>query len=245
MRKPNKKRYFLQNTYYILRIIIIILIILGILDTRGYLNKKIITDIKNNIRSPSTEEVKEEEPVNNEYPDYFGHIKVENTNIDYPVVKGIDNTFYLDHRPDMSFDFSGSIYADYRCNLSDKNLILYGHNLKTGTMFTALKEYQNIGFYNEHKTIEFIGKKYKYKYKVCNVIVADINTDTVPFQTFDKNADKEIYEKWQEMCNDLSIYPNNIIDNKNTITLITCEGNIDSKRVIVQGKLIDKEKTNE
>ena len=72
----------------------------------------------------------------------FGWISVNNTNINYPVVKYTNNEYYLNHSFDKSQNSAGWIYSDYRntCDGFDKNLIIYGHNRKDGTMFSPMNE---------------------------------------------------------------------------------------------------------
>lgn len=72
----------------------------------------------------------------------FGWISVNNTNISYPVVKYTNNEYYLNHSFDHSTNSAGWIYSDYRnsCDGFDKNLIIYGHNRKDGTMFNPINE---------------------------------------------------------------------------------------------------------
>lgn len=72
----------------------------------------------------------------------FGWIEIANTEISYPVVKYSNNEYYLSHSFDQSTNSAGWIFADYRnyCNGYDKNLIIYGHNRKDGTMFNPLNK---------------------------------------------------------------------------------------------------------
>ena len=86
-------------------------------------------------------------------PDTYGWIKVEGTNIDYPVVKRGDNDYYLDHAYTGEYLPVGAIFADYRTSdtFSDNlNLVIYGHNVNTGSMFGSLKDFLNKDyFYNK------------------------------------------------------------------------------------------------
>lgn len=100
--------------------------------------------------------------------DTVGWIKVNNTEMDYPVVQSKDNDFYLNHSFDKTYNSAGWIFADYRNKLdgSDKNIILYGHNRKDGSMFAsagkaldsswcANKENQIITFYTPKGTLKY------------------------------------------------------------------------------------------
>lgn len=86
-------------------------------------------------------------------PDTIGWIYLPDTKINYPIVQAADNDFYLNTLFSGKKNPAGSIFADYRCN-DNTNLILYGHNMKNGTMFAPLIKYsRNKDYYNEHPTM--------------------------------------------------------------------------------------------
>ena len=90
------------------------------------------------------------------FPDVIGRIKIEGTVIDYPVVQGIDNEFYLDHNfRGEAHDF-GAIFldADHDPEFRTKNAVLYGHNVRSGKMFDPLAGYKDEAFFKEHPEIE-------------------------------------------------------------------------------------------
>lgn len=79
-----------------------------------------------------------------------GWITVFGTSINYPVVKGSDNSFYLSHSFDKSYNKAGWIFADYRNKFddTDKNIIIYGHNRMDSSMFATLKNTQKQDWLN-------------------------------------------------------------------------------------------------
>ena len=90
--------------------------------------------------------------------DTIAYVKVNNTNINHIVVKGADNSFYLNHNYKKEWNYAGWIFADYknRFDDTDKNIILYGHNAKDGSMFETLKNAINKEWYENpenHKVI--------------------------------------------------------------------------------------------
>ena len=103
-------------------------------------------------------------------PDTVGYIKVPNTNVDYVVVKGTDNDYYLKHDFNKEDNIAGWIFTDYKNKVdgTDKNLVIFGHDTADGSMFgslaSLLKE-ENIENKNNLK-IDFITEKSKKKYKV-------------------------------------------------------------------------------
>ena len=75
-------------------------------------------------------------------PDTVAHIKVNNTNIDYVVVKSKDNSYYLKHNFEKKYSGAGWIFADYHNKFdgTDKNIVLYAHRMLNGSMFGTLKK---------------------------------------------------------------------------------------------------------
>ncbi len=71
-------------------------------------------------------------------PDYIGWIRVPYTQIGYPICKGTDNSFYLDHTFSGSNNKNGCLFMDYRSSFGDNNAFIYGHNMRTGAMFGEL-----------------------------------------------------------------------------------------------------------
>ncbi|MGL4797173.1 MAG: sortase domain-containing protein, partial [Paraclostridium sp.] len=74
-------------------------------------------------------------------------ITVDNTNIDYPVVQSKDNEYYLSKDFYNQDSSSGSIFMDYRNKFDDKNIILYGHNMKNKTMFNNILKFKEENFF--------------------------------------------------------------------------------------------------
>lgn len=102
-------------------------------------------------------------------PDTVGYIKIDGTLVDYPVVKGTDNDYYLTHDFYKNESRSGTVMMDYRNKVTadghSGNLVLYGHNMAVGTFFAPLNEYWRTmydsydepskSFYKEHPVIRF------------------------------------------------------------------------------------------
>ena len=102
-------------------------------------------------------------------PDTVGYLKIDGTIIDYPVVKGEDNDFYLTHDFYKNESRSGTVMMDYRNKVTpdghSANMVLYGHNMQVGTFFATLGEYWRTmydqypegtkSFYKEHPVIRF------------------------------------------------------------------------------------------
>ena len=97
----------------------------------------------------------------------FGWIKLNNTNISYPVVQYTNNGYYLGHSFDYSSNPAGWIFADCKnsCDGNDKNLVIYGHNRRNNTMFSELNNCLNSDWYsnNDNKIITLYTPNRNYK----------------------------------------------------------------------------------
>lgn len=104
-------------------------------------------------------------------------IKIENTAIDYPLVQGMNNSYYLDHDAYGNPDDAGAIFIDARNtkNFADKKTIIYGHNRKDGSMFASLHSYADKSFAVEHSilTITTVGGSELNYDLLCAGIVQD------------------------------------------------------------------------
>lgn len=89
--------------------------------------------------------------------------------LSYPVVKGTDNEYYLNHLFDGTENPGGTIFMDASNNgPEDANCILYGHNMKDGSMFGALYQYDDEAFYKEHPVYDLYTETNHYRYEVIS-----------------------------------------------------------------------------
>lgn len=174
--------------------------------------------------------------INNEVVAY---IKVNNTNIDYVVVKGSDNSYYLNHNFEKKVNIAGWIFADYHNKFDelDKNIIIYGHNTKDGSMFGTLINILNKDWYEneDNHQVVLVTEKGTYYYQVFSTYSIKpedyyINTEfnnEFDFDIFIKNLkSRSIYNYGVDVSKDDKI-----------LTLSSCIGN-GNKRVVLHAKLI-------
>jgi sortase B len=100
-------------------------------------------------------------------PESIGWILIPNTKISYPLMQSGDNEYYLKHNYKKAASAGGSIFLDYRNakGLKDFNSIIYGHRMKNGTMFEALKNYARLDYWKKHPYIYITlpgGTSYQY-----------------------------------------------------------------------------------
>lgn len=171
-------------------------------------------------------------------PDVYGWIAVDGTQINYPIVQGEDNDYYLDHAYTGDYLPIGSIFADYRNNESvtkNYNTILYGHNITSGSMFHDVTK-----FFED----EYFDNSYIYIYTTDGIFVYEpfsvyeTRYDYNYFKTSFKNAEEFI--AFAEEVRDNSSMEKDIEFNGNDriITLSTCTNGAYYSRYALHAKLI-------
>ena len=249
-REKNKKYKKLILNIIIYMILLFVLIYSGIKIFKWYKDKTNNNKIKEQIKSTAiVEEKKDDENEKKEkYTVDFNKlkeqnnetvawIKVNNTNVEYPVVKGTNNSFYLNHSFDKSDNSAGWIFADYKNKFdnTDKNIVIYGHNMRDGSMFSSLKSILNSDWYNneENANIALYTESQKAIYKVFSIY--EIESEDYYIKT-EFSSDNE-FEKFIETLKKRSIKNFNIDISKedSILTLSTCADN-NKYRVVLHAK---------
>ena len=172
--------------------------------------------------------------------DTIGYINIEGTVIDYPVMYSGDNDHYLHYDSDNNYSYHGAIFLDFRCDVYDmpstRNIILYGHRMKDGTMFRALAFYFEKEFFDEHRIVHFDTLAGEMDWEVFAIFETHIDFDYI-------NTEYESDEQWLEFieyCQSLSVYETDVELSEDDIvlTLSTCSIYHDY-RVVVMARLID------
>lgn len=171
--------------------------------------------------------------------DTVAYLKVENTNIEYVVVKTIDNEYYLTHNFKKEYNVAGWIFADYRNKLdgTDKNIIIYGHNMKDGSMFNGLKDSLNSDWKNINHTITLKTENKETKYQIFSTYIIEPEDYYIKTE-FDEENFKEFINTIKQRSS--YYYDVNIESIDNVLTLSTCNGS-GSKRIVVHAKEIKEE----
>lgn len=180
-------------------------------------------------------------------PDIYGWIKVWGTVIDYPVLQhATDDTFYLTHLPDGRENIAGSIYTESLNSkqFADPNTVIYGHNMKVGSMFAELHNFADVEFFNNNKYFTIYTKDRMLEYEI---FAAYLETDAHLLYAYNFD-DPQIFEKYLKKVfkntdqkanirNDLKVTSDNCI-----VTLSTCEKGGGDGRFLIQGVLIEETK---
>jgi sortase B len=178
-------------------------------------------------------------------PDIFGWIQVDGTNISYAVVKGNDNSYYLNHTVTKKYNANGAIFVDYRCEdniLDNPNLVIYGHNspyLKQ--MFNQLQLFLDKSFFKQNKYITMYTIDGVYRYEIF-AIYETYSTYKYSEINFESN---DTFVNWCKEMKENSLYKRDSEDftpESRIITLSTCTGGYYTRRYSLQGRLVRVEK---
>lgn len=177
--------------------------------------------------------------------DVIAWIQIAETQIDYPVVQGVDNRKYLDHNWQNEKNRAGSIFMDYRndphkLNEPGRHTILYGHHMRDGSMFQPLTNYLREDFFENHSIITLQGMYEIYVFEIFSVYVTD--TDFYYIETIFENPSD--FEFFLEQITDKSIYDTEqrLTRQDHLLTLSTCTYEYDDARLVVHARLIDTSK---
>lgn len=166
-----------------------------------------------------------------------GWITIPDTEINYPIVHTTDNSFYLTHTFSKENNKSGGIFIDAANNadLSDLHTLIYGHNMKNGSMFGGLKSYKQESYWKDHPYIYIDLADGSHCYEIFSSYVALV-TDIC--YTIDYVKD-DYYASFLEALQESSLYDTGVevgIDDL-VITLSTCT-NQGKDRFVVHAKKI-------
>ena len=175
-------------------------------------------------------------------PDFVGWLYVEALpDISYPVVHYDDNDFYLHRTFEKQDNFAGTIFTDCqnKKKLEDSNTIIYGHNMKNGSMFGQLKQFKLPETIQKSKYIWILTADEACKYEIFSCYTAEVGSDTY---TLIKGPGKGLVEYAEKMqAKDNLGLPKREFDVKDKIiTLSTCTGN-EATRYVVQAVKVDPE----
>lgn len=177
--------------------------------------------------------------------DFIGWISIDGTNLDFPVMYAPTNKdFYLRHDFNKEYSIYGVPYLDEKttlgANAESDNLIIYGHNMKTGTIFGCLTGYKKVDYYQQHRYIEFDTVYGDAQYEVFAAFAIDVVNDTSFVYNQYVDMDEESYNAYvEEVCRrsdvDTGIRP---AYGEQLLTLSTCEYSTDNGRFVVVARRV-------
>lgn len=239
-------------------LLIVSVICLGVLVAsstyliKDYLQKRELDSLRKDYSASQTESLENEKtevevPVDFEKlkaanSDIYAWITIPGANVDYPIVqREDDNAFYLSHTIDGTKSVYGSIYTENYNNkdFNDFNTLVYGHNMKNGSMFGSLKKFRDARFFEENKYITVYMPGRVLNYEIFAACTWD-NKHILANRNFDELENRKTYLDEIFAVRDInSIVKSDIkvTENDRIITLSTCMNNKE-KRFIVSGILI-------
>lgn len=175
-----------------------------------------------------------------------GWISIEGTSVDYPVMQSVNEDYYLDHNFEQEKDKNGSIFIDNDCSIwpRSQNIIIYGHNMKSGKMFGALDSYKSKSFFEKHPVIKFDTLYEKGEYRIMYVFNEIVHEETEVafkyYQFVDANSAQEYKSNMDQMA-EMSIYDTGVESfyGDSLITLSTCDYGEGAERFVVVAKKVD------
>jgi sortase B len=167
--------------------------------------------------------------------DIVGWLYIEGVDISYPIVQGSDDDYYLHRTFEKKDNFAGSIFMEYKntSTFTDPNTIIYGHNMKNGSMFGNLKHIASDKTYEDHPWFWILTPDGNYRYRMFSIRTAAVDDETY---TLFMGTDQSFVDWCNEMYeeSDVSLQkPDFSLDSK-IVTLSTCTTDSDH-RFVVQG----------
>lgn len=254
-RKKSKHR---KQTKHYIQIMFVVIFIISICTIIYYFYnankekqeyKEVLNNIeieKEQVTEQRTERMLQVEELKKKNQDIVGWIEIEGTNINYPVLQGTDNQYYMKHTYKKEDSKDGSIFLDksYDWNIPSSNLLLYGHNNKNGTMFQDLLKYKEESFYKEHPTIRFTTIDEDCQYEIISAFLSRVyyqDEQNVFRYYYFINANNEVeYNQYIEESKKASLYDTGKSANygEQLLTLSTCSYHTEDGRFAVVAKKI-------
>lgn len=197
------------------------------------------------VETESIQPDEEPEPITNEsivrlradYPDAVGWLYVPGTDVDYPFVQGKDNSYYLRRDIDGKYLFAGVPFLDYRCapDFSGGNTVIYGHNLRNGSMFGTLTRFKDRTFFDDHRYFYVFLEHDTIRAEIIACLV--ITPDQAPY-VFEPTIASDFGEQCISGAR-RAVSGAVFTEEDRFITLATCDYEKNNSRVILIGRISD------
>lgn len=231
-------------------LLIIILKLIEYFDSKKQEETSILLDSidipENDIKQPKTERMLQVEELKKENSDIIGWLEIEETKINYPVLQGKDNEYYLTHNYKKEKVSGGSLFLDkdYDFSIPSSNLLIYGHRHKKGLMFEDLIKYKDENFYKEHYKIRFTTEQEDSEYEIIAVFNSRLyyqdETNVFRYYFFINATNEKEYNDFIDNCKKASLYDTGktAVYGEQLLTLSTCEYSQVNGRFAVVAKKI-------
>ena len=173
--------------------------------------------------------------------DVVGWIYGPGTAINYPIVQGDDNLFYLTHMFDGKENKCGSIFMDSlnESDFSSTNSIIHGHHMRNGSMFASLTGYADQSYYDTHPVLWLATPEKSYKVELFAGFVTEADSDAWQIEY----ASREEYRSWLDKMIERSAFKSDVMpgEEDRILTLATCSYEYSDARFMVLGILREEE----
>jgi len=175
--------------------------------------------------------------------DMVGWIKIDGTNINYPVMQTPNNpNYYLKHNFYKEYSDLGVPYVQENCNIATSdNLIIYGHHIRGQKMFGALESYKAKSFYEGNRIIQFDTLTEHAEYEIIAVFkTVAYSSSGYRYYDFVDAEDESSFDAYVDKCRELSLYDTGVTAEygDRLITLSTCEYSANNGRLVVVAKKV-------
>ena len=252
MKKRDKFKIKVKIIVLIVLALFVALLIFSIIKSVKYIanvveNRKIAKRVSQYVTT--TEQVEGQENIPNvevdfaklksENSDTIGYLKVNGTDINDVVVQCKDNSYYMNHNFEQNKNRAGWIFADYRNKFdgTDRNIVIYGHNMKDGSMFSSLKNILEKDWQDndENKRITFVTENEKFIYEVFSVY--QIESEDYYIQTdFESDTDYQTFISTIR-ARSQKFFRVNVTGQDQILTLSTCANN-NKYRVVLHARKV-------
>lgn len=180
-----------------------------------------------------------------QYPDLAGWLRIDGTQVDLPVMQAADNEVYLHSNMDGDEDVNGTLFLDYRADSQkpSTNLIIYGHNMRSGAMFGGLKQYLDEAYASEHAMIQFDTLYEKRTYQVIAVCLSEVgyqDEGQYKYYNFIEADSEREFNAFLENIRKCAVYDQtqDVTESDSLLTLSTCNNYVEDGRLFVVAKKI-------
>ncbi len=171
-------------------------------------------------------------------PEVTGWLYCEDTQINYPVLQGEDNDLYLHHLYDKSYCFGGSLFVEAmnKRDFQDYNTIIYGHNMRNGSMFGGLDKWKKQDYYEEHPVLWLLTPERDYRIEILAAYTTDAYSDA--YVIIDGEGD--VLDSYLQAALDSSLIECQAQPEAGSryVLLSTCSYAFDNARFVIHGRLV-------
>lgn len=256
--KRKKRRFKIKSKAKLFRLFLILLLIISSIILIVKLTSKkddnpLIESIANDNSIPEenveTERMKMLKELQKENSDIVAWIEIEDSKINYPVLQGEDNEYYMTHTYKKEYSKDGSLFLDkdYDWNKPSTNLLIYGHNnIGSKEMFVDLMNYKEEEYYNTHKTIRFTTAKEDAEYEIIAVFLSRVyyksETDVFRYYFFIDAENEQEFNEYVQNSKEASLYDIEATAEygDQLLTLSTCSYHTEDGRLAVVARKVNK-----